>query len=76
MNKYYCTLGTGYPERVQPIIASSQQKARQIMFAKFGHNWAFDYTEEQYQQALDDGFFKNAKYLPLVREKVTSDANT
>lgn len=62
MPKHYFTFGT-YPERVQVIITDTVERAEQIMFDAWGTNWAFQYTEEQWQQSLNEGYFKNAEYF-------------
>lgn len=76
MNKHYFTIAIGYPEKVQVIEAESPERAEQIMFARFGKYWAFQYTEKEWQQALDDGFFKNVHYLPVIKDEVGSNAKT
>ena len=74
MQKHYFTFGT-YPERVQVIVTDRPERAEQIMFDAYGTNWAFQYTEEQWQQSLEEGYFKSAKYLaeivdPLIKDNI------
>lgn len=66
MPKHFFTFGKGYPETVVVINTDSPERAKAIMFAAFGGEWGFQYTEEQWTQAIEEGHFKNAKYLPEV----------
>lgn len=65
LKKHYFTFGT-YPERVQVILADTPERAEEIMFKSYGSNWSFQYTEEQWQQSLNEGYFKTAKYLKEI----------
>lgn len=51
---------------MQVIEADSPERANVLMFKYYGRNWAFQYTEEQWQDSLDEGFFKNVRYLPEI----------
>lgn len=49
-SRYVFTFGGNHPfeGRCQPIYASSDSEARDLMCAVYGTNWAFQYTEEQW----------------------------
>lgn len=65
MGKHYFTFG-GYPEAVQIIHANDPEQARNRMFAGYGNQWGFQYTEGEWQESLAKGRFKNAEYLPEI----------
>lgn len=50
MNKYYFTFGMNseYHNRFVVIESDSYSDARIEMFNKFGRNWAFQYTEDEW----------------------------
>lgn len=50
LNKYYFTFGCGQQNagRVQPIMASSMEEARERMIDAWGHEWSFSYTEDEW----------------------------
>lgn len=53
MGAYFFTFGQGQEHggRVQKIIASSYTKARELMFAKYGGAWCFQYSEADWEEA-------------------------
>lgn len=55
MNKYIFTFGCGQElaGKCQPIYAGSWEKAREIMVEQYGTKWAFQYDEEQWEQAKE-----------------------
>lgn len=50
MKWYFTFMGSDEVHRncVQPIIANSYMEARYAMFEKYGDNWAFQYSEDQW----------------------------
>lgn len=65
MKKYYFTFGC-HPEKVQVIYAHTPGEAKSKMIQLYEKDWAFQYTEEEWQSTLAEGFFKKAEYLPVV----------
>lgn len=68
MKKHYFTFGQNsyYHNHVQIIYAESPEQAEDKMFELWGSQWAFQYTEEQWQASISEGFFKNIEKLPPV----------
>jgi len=68
MNTYIFTfgLGTKLKGMYQPIEATNEQKAREIMFSIYDENWASCYTEDYFNKCREDGLFKNLKALPTI----------
>ena len=53
MKKYYFTfMGDDllYHNKVQPILAEDYGAARSLMFGRYGDKWAFQYTQEQWEE--------------------------
>lgn len=50
MKNFYFTFGVGttYASRYVVIAADTYEDARNEMFARFGTNWAFQYTEKEW----------------------------
>lgn len=67
MNTYIFTFGLGsqLKERYQPIIADDYEQARKVMESVYGTNWSFGYTEEEFEQSKQKGFFLNL--IPLEK---------
>ena len=69
MEKFYFTFGSGqkFGGYCQPVVAKNWVVARKIMFDKFGEDWGFQYSEEEWLG------FKNDKdrMWPLERELAT-----
>lgn len=65
---FYFTFGVGHKlgGHCQPIQAKNHQEARQKMFEMHGKEWAFQYTEKQWEKATEEGF-ANEKLLPVVK---------
>lgn len=55
MNKYIFTFGCGQElaGKCQPIYAEDWGRAREIMVEQYGTKWAFQYDEEQWEQAKE-----------------------
>lgn len=67
MEKYYFTfLGNDpiHANHVQPIVAESYGKAREIMFSIYGDKWGFQYNEEQWNKWCDE----RPTYFPVEIE--------
>lgn len=58
MERYYFTFGVGIdkPHRncYHVIEAEDEASARNMMFETFGQDWAFQYTEEQWQVSKEE----------------------
>jgi hypothetical protein len=71
--KHYFTFGCGQENEgyVQPIIASSYGKAREKMVEMHGARWAFQYSEEQWNEMLADKnrCFELEKELPTITKE-------
>ncbi|MEV9639516.1 hypothetical protein ABZ756_02310 [Mammaliicoccus sciuri] len=67
MNKYLFTFGQGHPlfGRHQIIYASYPDTAEDKMFEIHGREWAFQYTQENWDMYKSEGFFKYN--LPLEK---------
>lgn len=67
MKKHIFTFGQQHPlsNRHQVIYASYPDTAEQKMFEIHGRDWAFQYTEEMWEQSKAEGHFKNN--LPLEK---------
>lgn len=67
MKTVYFTFGSGSENagHYYVITAETRQQALDEMYRLFGQNWAFWYTEKEWQQALDEGHFRNLKQLDL-----------
>lgn len=65
MNKYIFTFGQQHhlSNRHQVIYASYPDTAANKMFKIHGREWAFQYSEEVWEQSVSEGYFKNN--LPL-----------
>ena len=70
---YFFTFGSGQKHQgyVQPVLASSWGQAREKMVELNGTDWAFQYTEAQWNKWKEDVFEKNIpisieKELPLI----------
>jgi hypothetical protein len=56
MNKYIFTFGCGHPVyagKYQIVIASNYDTARKVMFGAYGSHWGFQYTEEEWNEAIE-----------------------
>lgn len=51
--KVFCTFGCGQPleGKCLPLIADNEIQARQYMHKYFGSQWAFCYTEKEWEDA-------------------------
>lgn len=65
MTKYIFTFGLGGPNAhvYQPVTATDWESAREAMVEKHGVAWAFQYTEEEFEQGKSRGYFNTL--LPL-----------
>ncbi|MHC8517030.1 hypothetical protein [Sporosarcina sp. ITBMC105] len=68
MEKHYFTFGQNHPytKRHQIIMAITADAARESMVRHFGWDWAFHYTENEWQECIDKGFFKNNQPLEKI----------
>ena len=50
---FYCTRGweNGHQGTCHPILALTEDAARQYMYDNFGHNWCTSYTAGQWAEA-------------------------
>lgn len=71
MNKYYFTFGCGIddPHRhcYHVEVAENYEKAREQMVDKFGTDWAFQYTEDDWKITLEDYtrfLYMGRRYVP------------
>ena len=53
-NNWYFTFGCGtkHADRYVKITTSDYGRARQLMFERYGKKWAFQYSEEEYDEAI------------------------
>ena len=68
MKKHIFTFGQRhkYRDRHQEIFASTPDQAEEKMFEVHGRDWAFQYTEQQWEQSKSEGFFKNNQPLKPI----------
>lgn len=71
MNTYILTFGIGseLKRNYQPIIAENYDQARNEMINSYGEDWAFSYTEEEFEQSKQRGFFLNITPLKVLQAK-------
>lgn len=77
---WYFTFGINTPneEYVQPITAKDSMEARNIMFDKYGSNWAFQYHEDEWKEHLKEpyvGFDKLIELELLYLENINKELN-
>ena len=64
------TFGKGqqHAGHCQPIKASSHEAARTKMFELYGSEWCFQYSEQQWQEVIDNPmrFWPMEEELPLI----------
>lgn len=65
MKKFYFTFGVGHAnnDRYQVVFAKSKEEARIKMFELHGRQWAFPYTQEQWEASKASGYFSDLKPL-------------
>lgn len=68
LNKHYFTFGT-YPECVQVVHAETPDIARNRMFAGWGDQWSMQYDQQEWTKSINEGYFKNARFLPEIYTK-------
>lgn len=63
---YFTFLGSDpiHKNHVQPIIARSYMDARYAMFEKYGSNWAFQYSEDEWNKWCNE----RPNYFPVEKE--------
>lgn len=68
MPTFYFTFGQAhkFSDRVQPIIAPTYEQAEQLMFGRYGTNWAFGYFQEEFDNSI---FIRNLEQLPAIKFK-------
>lgn len=68
MEKHYFTFGTYHALAGchQEITANTPDEAREEMFSLHGRDWAFQYTQAEWDNCKANGFFKNSR--PLIAE--------
>lgn len=71
MNTYIFTFGIGSDLKgnYQPILANDYELARNLMLKTHGTNWAFGYSQEEFEQSKQKGFFLNLTPLKLIEVK-------
>lgn len=64
----YFTFGIGheFAGHVQPIKADSPEAARQKMFEVYGKKWAFQYSEDEYLKARQEGYARETLLEPII----------
>lgn len=64
---HYFTFGAGQEQEgfCQPILAENAVEAREIMVEVYGSQWAFQYTEEQYQKYKEEGTLTEKLLKPI-----------
>lgn len=69
MTKYIFTFGLGGPNAhvYQPVSASGWEEARKAMLDKHGTKWAFQYTEEEFEDGRGRGYFSNLEPLETLQ---------
>lgn len=68
MNRYVGTFGIGHElgQRYQPISAPGLIEAQRAMRSVYGTDYAFLYTQEQFNQSKSNGYFKNLRPLQTL----------
>lgn len=68
MPTFYFTFGQAHQlsGRVQPIIAPTYEQAEELMFQKYGANWAFGYFKDEFDNST---FIKDLKQLTVIKFK-------
>lgn len=68
MDKHIFTFGQHheYCDRHQIIFANEPEKAEDKMFEVYGRNWAFQYTEKQWEKSKSEGFFLKSEPLEPI----------
>ena len=66
MEKYIFTFGSDHllGQHYQPIYAKSASAARVKMLSRYGEDWAFQYTEEEWEK-----WEKTTKRLGIIIER-------
>lgn len=74
METFYFTFGIGHAlnDRFQPIVAPDIERAREKMYKTFGYDWAFVYTQNEFQESINKGFFLKLKPLKPIYVKGVS----
>lgn len=65
MKKFYFTFGTAHRnnDKYQVIFAKFEDEAYEKMFSLHGRQWAFCYTQEQWEASKASGYFSDLKPL-------------
>lgn len=71
MELIYCTFGIGTQlnNYYQPIYAESDEQAHNIMLQRWGKNYAFSYSTQEFGESMKKGRFLNLKSLPIIYAK-------
>ncbi len=69
LQKFFFTFGYGHGMDgfYQPVEAYSYTEAANLMFRFFNDQWAFGYTEVQFEQAKERGFFTKHEALQVIK---------
>lgn len=69
MQKWFFTFGCGQTNAgfVQPIIAENADMAREQMFATYGAEWCFQYSEQEWEEAKT----RPNRWWPIEKELPT-----
>lgn len=75
VEKWYFTFGINGPNEhyVQPILATDVGDARDTMFDEHGSDWAFQYSENEWLEHLEDkyiGFDRLQEKSMLISENI------
>ena len=64
-NNWYFTFGCGmkHANCYVKITASDYGRARQLMFEHYGKKWAFQYPEEEYDEAIAKWNYKLLEHI-------------
>lgn len=68
MKKHIFTFGIMHPysDRHQVIYAKDAETARQAMIDTYDNNWAFQYTEEEWEKSKSEGYFKKNQPIEAI----------
>lgn len=68
MQKFFFTFGYAHDHDgyCQPIVARSYEEAERIMFQEYVRQWAFGYTEKEFNESK---YTKHLKHLPTIQVK-------
>lgn len=71
MKIYIFTFGVSgeLGDKYQPIIAFDYKDARALMVEFHGLDWALSYTNEQFEQSKQKGYFLNLEPLETIDSK-------